>query len=361
MHLSRRVVQPETKITIKRLLPFPGEVLVQPGQVVQPLQTIARAEIPRRYHVLNIAHYFARPNLAMHEVMLKGIGEPVAVNEPLAVFKGKLPFLQKTVRAPAEGRIAAIGPGWVLLETERTVTETQAFVNGVISQIIPQWGVIIEAQGAVIEAACGFGGEAYGRLRLLVQTPFDTVTETVLDQEEVEQAILVIGRSVTEAFLRQAEARQVRGLIVGGIDAALLNLDPPSRVRVVATEGFGDLAISPPVFTQLTALQGRAVSIRGQTRPLASAIHGRTKTDTPLIMATVPQPAPPAPPLLIPSVEVGCQVRVLRGFLLGRVGRIRAMPTKPQATTGGLIAPGAYVTIDGRDYFMPWANLEIVG
>jgi hypothetical protein len=364
MQLPGITINTESRIIVRRTLPTTGEILVQRGQRVEALDVVARAELPRRYRVIDVARRLAQPKVDMSQVMRKAKGDPVKVNEIIATARGGLPFLQRSVRAPAAGYIAAIGPGWVLLETERTTVEVQAFINGIVTKIISQREVIIEANGAVIEAACGFGGEAYGRLHRLVDSPFASLQAETLDAS-VKQTILVGGRSVDEAGLRQAEAMQVRGIIVGSIDASLLNLSPPVKVRVVATEGFGNLPISPYTFGTLTALSGREVSIRGQTPGLTSP-NKEAETTPPIILATTsygsgssafPQSADDQQGR---QIKVGSRVRITQGKLLGATGHISSLPPEPQATGSGIVAPGAYVTIDEQLHFIPWANLEQV-
>ena len=362
MRLIERNINGAGRLTMRRMLPVKGEVLVQRGQPVTPLQVVARAEVPHRYQVINVARQLAQPQVDMAQVMLKAEGDPVEANEPIAVLQGRLPFVQRSARALAAGHIATIGPGWVLLEIERTVTEVQAFIHGIVSNLVPNRGVVIEASGAAIEAACGFGGEAFGRLKRVVSSPFETINEETLD-ESMEQSIIVGGRFVTEDVLRQAEQLQIRGIIVGGIDVSLLNLEPMPKVRVVATEGFGQTAMSSYTFGVLTALVGREVSLRGQTSTLATPAMRETGLDTPVILATVSQGST-ATLAQLPAkreaeeVHVGTRVRVTRGPFLGTTGQIQAIPHEPRTNNIGLKLPGAQVNIDGVAHFFPWANLE---
>jgi hypothetical protein len=364
MQLPGITINAESRIIVRRTLPTAGEILVQRGQRVEALDIVARAELPRRYRVIDVARRLAQPKVDMRQVMLKAEGEPVKANETIATARGGLPFLQRSARAPAAGYIAVIGPGWILLEIERTTVEIQAFISGIVSKIIPQREVIIEANGAIIEAACGFGGEAYGRLHRLVDSPFTSLEAEALNAS-VKQTILVGGRSVDEAVLRQAEVMQVRGIIVGSIDASLLNLTPPVKVRVVATEGFGNLPMSPYTFGMLTALSGREVSIRGQT-PILPPPNRETETDPPIILATTsygsgssafPQSADDQQGR---QIRVGSRVRITQGKLLGATGHIDSLPSEPQSTESGIVTPGAYVIIDDQVHYIPWANLEQV-
>jgi hypothetical protein len=361
MQLPERRINGQSKVTIRRMLPVPGEVVVQRGQQVEAMTVVARATTPHRYRLINVARQLAQPHVDMEQVMLKVEGDTVKANEVIARAQGGLPFLQRTARAPAAGQIAAIGPGWALLETEGNVVELSAFINGTVSRLIPDRGVIIEASGAVIEAACGFGGEAYGPLKRMVDTPYEMLAAEAID-ENLKNMIILAGRSVDEETLRRAEEVQVRGLIVGSIDAALLKLEPPVKVRVVATEGFGDISMSRYTFGLLGTMDGREVSVRGHTPQLSLAAGQILDDAQPIILATSSK----ASALAAVSVEkeskplltVGGRVRVRYGPHIGASGTITTLPPKPQPLETGLVVQGAIVNLGDVSPYIPLANLE---
>jgi len=349
------------------MLPAPGEVLVRPGQRVQGLDVVAQTQIPSRYRVINVARQLGQPQLDMSQLVQVEIGDFVNVGAVIATLKGKVPLFQRSVRAPAEGYIAQIGPGWVLLETEQTTVEIQAFIDGTVSRIFEDWGVLIEATGTKIEAACGFGGEAYGRLKRRVDSPYEALEADAID-ESVGESIVLGGRTISEEALRQAEAWKARGIIVGSIQASLLNLEPPVKVRVVATEGFGDLPMAAHTFGLLTSLGQRRLSIRGQSPHLVTPSKKIWADETPLILAPrEPQrqrssnysPAQ-IPPQRQTEATIGSRVHITHGRLLGASGLIEAIPIEPKVTQSGIIAPGAFIKINNETHFIPWTNLELI-
>lgn len=366
MQLPKITINTNSRISVRRLLPAPGEILVQPGQKVEALTIVGRTEMPSRYRVIDVARQLGQLQPDMSDVMKVAEGDSVAANTVIAAIQGGVSFLQRSVRAPVAGRIATIGPGWVLLETERTMVEVEAFINGVVNRVLGNQGVIIEAEGAMIEAACGFGGEAFGRLKRLVNSPFDALETTAMD-ESASETIILAGRTIDEEIIRQAEARQIRGIIVGSIPAALLNLDPPTRVRVVATEGFGDVAMSPYTFSVLTSLSRRDISIRGQMPHLAGGPGPSLDQGRSIILATSGSRtgsgsyssfSPSTKPSEKPEVTIGSRVRVIQGRLLGATGIVDSIPPEPQTTPAGIIAPGANVKFNTEIIYIPWANLE---
>jgi hypothetical protein len=346
------------------MLPVAGEILVSPGQAVSALTVVARAERARSHRVINISE--RAQQLDMDEVLRVEIGDFVEANEIVAVFRSGLSPLEQAVRAPAAGHVVAVGSGWILLETERAITEVQAFINGVVTRVLGDRGVTIEADGAIIEATCGFGGEAFGRLQRMVNAPYETLTPELLN-ESASDAILLGGRTIDEATLRKAEEWQARGVIVGSIPAALLQLDPPLQVRVVATEGFGDAPMSPYTFGILTKITRREISIRGQTPGLTRQAGNPLSEMPPVVLAPAPLPTrggyvglPPAPNTEKAQAQPGSKVRVIQGTLMGSSGVIDLIPPKPQATAAGIRVPGAYVKLNNNVHFIPWANLEII-
>lgn len=361
MQLHERRINGQGKVSIRRMLPVPGEVLVQRGQQVETVTIVARARTPHRYRLINVARQLAQPNVDMDQVMLKEEGDVVKANEVIARAKGALPFLQRAARTPAAGQIAAIGPGWVLLETEGAVIELPAFINGTVSRLIPERGVVIEASGAVIEGACGFGGEACGTLKRMIDVPYETLDVEAID-ENLENMILLAGRSVDEAILRRAEAVQVRGIIAGSFDASLLKLEPPVKVRVVATEGFGDIPMSRYTFGLLGTLDGKEVSIRGHTPQLSPAASQSMDDAQPIIMATSGKASSLATlsteKEIKPVLAVGSWVRVTYGPHIGASGTVTTLPPKPQPLETGLLVPGAVVNLGDTSAYIPLANLE---
>jgi hypothetical protein len=338
------------------MLPVAGDILVERGQQVDALKVVAAASLPGRYRLIDVARQLALAPEDAGQVMLKTEGDAVEADEILATVPGRLPLSRRSVRAPAAGRIARINAGWILLETEAATVEAQACVNGVVAWIAPGQGVAIEATGALVEAACGFGGEAYGLLKRLIDSPYEPLTEEVIDAS-CQDTIILGGRCLDEAALFKAEQMQVRGVIVGSFDAAFMEMQPLPGVRVIATEGFGDLPMAPFTFGVLRGLSGKEVFIRAVT-PDADSTQDDPAETAPIIVGGTGRSSPPAAGPPEEEIQIGSKVRLTRGRLAGRQGAIESLPPEPQITEAGVPGLGAYVKIDDTTHFVPWANLE---
>ncbi|HMR66804.1 MAG TPA: hypothetical protein PKE64_22570 [Anaerolineae bacterium] len=361
MQLPITIINPQKKITLRRILPVPGQVLVQPGDRVQPLSVVARAEVSNHYRIIDVARQLGRRHVDMDEVLKVKPGQTVKKNQTVAVLR-QGPLLQRTVKTPVAGTVTLFGPGWVLIETRRSTIELPAFINGTVQRVLGNRGVVLEGTGAMIEVACGFGGEAIGRLRRLVNSPYDALTAEAIG-EDVSDSIVLGGRTLDEEALHKAEAWKVRGIIVGSIDASLLALDPPSSVCVVATEGFGEMAMSAYTFGILTSLSRKEVSIRGQTPNLSLMPDGQITDEPPIILATDPPNARQvitgqSPPDKLEPVTVGSRVRIIHGEHFGLSGTVENIPETPQPTPAGIAALGAYIRLGNSVAFVPWQNLQ---
>jgi len=360
MQLPIITINENETITVTRLLPGLGDVKVQRGQQVRAMDVVARMRSPSRYTAINVAKQLRKLNLDMSEVMLKKVGNVVNAGEMIATHKSG--FLQRSVYAPAKGKIVSIGQSWVLMETERKVTQLQAFIDGTVSRVIANRGVVIKATGGIVQATCGFGGEAHGLLKRIVDQPTDYLSPDEIDAH-AQNTILVAGQSIDEDTLREAATHQVRGVIVGSIDAAVLALADTLNLVVVATEGFGDISMSNYTFNLLTHFSGQEVSIRGVTPSLeAPDAHGVKIYQPPIILAPAgKQKASRATDednsAIKGELQVGSRVRVARGEYVGVISTIEAFPESPQPMLSGIVAPGAFLTINQTLQYIPLANL----
>jgi len=358
MNLESRTINPNKKIVMARRLPVPGEVLVQRGQQVAPLQVIARTELPRRHIVLNIEAKLGVSDIEVNQFLQKEVGDFVAANEIIAARKSRMPFGGTVVKSPVAGQIVALQQGLILIETQPAAVELHAFIHGLVKKIIPGYGAVIETGGALIAAACGFGGETYGPLHRLVDNPGSAIAAD--DIHEGHQNLIVLaGRTINLPILRRAHQAGVRGLIAGSFDASLRRVR--TNVVVTATEGFGDIPVSPYTFGVLATLTGKDISIRGSLPALTT---GPYPEDPPLIVTStaknsrlerygddLPENA---------DLEIGSRVRIIRGRMMGAAGVVDTIPAHAQQIDTGQVIPGVLIKIDNTRHYVPRANLELI-
>jgi hypothetical protein len=170
-------------------------------------------------------------------------------------------------------------------------------------------------------------------------------------------AILVGGAGMTMEALDRAREMKVSGIIVGGINSSLHDLMPPLPFPIVATEGYGNLPMSPIVFDMLKKREGHETSISGYmgephdaTRPsIIVPMIGQQQEDDIESLASDVSTEP---------AKIGHRVRVVRGPLLGQVGEITSLTVTPQPMPSGLSLPGAQINV--YDFESPSAQHETI-
>jgi hypothetical protein len=376
-------MSPMTRICVERMLPAPGEILVRSGEQVGAEQKIARIPARGEIRVVNVARILNLDDPDLSPVMLKKRGDRVEAGESIAARRGVLPFLHKPCRSPVTGRLAAIGHGWVVIEGASPLSsrgngqgpgaetlDLLAFVAGRVTAITDHRSVTIETIGAHIVGACGLGGEGNGVLQVPVKDPTQ-----VLSADDIglgfNNSVLVGGAGVSPEALNRAGEMKVRGIIVGGISASFHYLMASPSFPIVATEGYGDLPMSPLAFDILKRLEGHEVSISGGMGEVWD--NTQPSIILPLMEHLEDEGVPAAGDMPVEPIHAGERVRAVRQPLLGQVGEIVALPAEPQPVASGLFLAGAQVAFArgqysastsypaGTKHFVPWLNLERMG
>ncbi len=347
MFISYSIVNPLTKVRILRRLPYPGDIAVRLGEYVESARVIAQAVEPPDFRVIDVARELGVPVKKVKEYLKVKRGDTVAEGDVLASRGG---FGGQVCRAPIDGAIMGSGRGRLLLEAESHTIPVTALVPGLVAEILPGEGVVIEAVGAYLQMGWGNGKEAYGVLRVVVRAPRNPIRPKHIDAAS-QGAILVGGSRLDEETLDQAVEMQVRGIIVGGVSPAMIPRLEAVDFPVVATEGVGTAPMSQAFFDLLRSLDGREVAVSGRIRQ-------RWGAERPY--ALVPIPAQSAVPVNPRSaLVVGSRVRILRGPYAGTSGVVSNIPTGMIQLETGVRLPGVQVDLGGKEFaWVPFMNLE---
>lgn len=351
--ITPRQIQGNASIRIWRTLPAPGEILVSNGQKVTPSDVIGRASLPHDFVVVDVAAALNLSSVDLKTVLLKNSGDAVEEAELVAEYKSRFWPFKRVCHSPAKGIISAVGGNRILIETEKRVAEVTAQVSGTVCRVNHGRSVTIETVGACIEAAFGLGQDGYGSLKVIADAAVN-LNPQVFDSLK-PHTIVVTGGSVDEATIRRAEELGLAGLIVGSIDAALLEMIPPPQIPVVATEGFGDRVMAATTFNLLAA--GDAVGAQ-----VSILLHEHRHMSHPVMVLSSPTPITPN---TLPAPDglagVGSCVRTLRNPHPLVWGNIVAVPDLPRRAACGNEYFGAEISTPTGTEFVPWANLEHLG
>ena len=279
------LVTPLTRLRRERLLPAPGEVLVHPGARVEPADVVARCQLQsagpdrRRLWVVDVSQSLGVRRERTTGYLRKAIGDPVQAGEVLAQRSGPFGWLKRSCRAPVDGRVVAVRSGRILIDASATTFELCAHIEGRITGIIPERGVVISAVGALIQGVWGsVGGKspsrAHGELKVVVDNAEEPLHAEVLGAD-CRGTLVVAGRILDTSALEQAAKVEIQGLIVGSVNADLCELLRSLPYPVLVTERFGTLSMSRQAFSLLQYCTGRQAMLSaenpaGWATPVAS-------------------------------------------------------------------------------------------
>ncbi len=355
----------------KRILPIKGEVLVKEGDEVTPETVVARALLPGRVEAINVAGILSVDPEDVEAYMKKKPGETFEKDEVIAESKGLFGLFKTHIKAPFKGSVESVSKvtGQVILRAEPIPVEVKAYIPGVVKEVYPEEGVLVETWATFIQGIFGVGGERFGKLKVLAETPNDLLDESAIDQS-CRDHILVGGGRVTAAAIRKAEENGVKGIIVGGIDAKDLadylgydigvaitgSEDIP--ITLIITEGFGHIPMARKTFALLRKYDGHGASINGATQIRAGVIRPEV---------VIKQPEPPeeikrkAAKIEMKGLELGSLVRVIRVPYFGKIGKVVELPAELQQLESETRARVCEVEFeDGTRATVPRANLEMI-
>lgn len=344
-------VIPLTTIYRQRVLPAPGKLLVRQGQKVGPQDVVAEANIASEHILLDIIRGLRVAPNKVDDYIDRIVGEQVVEGDVIAT--GPKGLFQRTVRAPCDGKIVLIRKGMVLLQRSETPFELTAGYAGVITELIPDRGVIVELQGSLIQGVWGNGKVEFGMMQVVAKAP-NTLLK--LDQVDVSfrGGILVGGHLDLVETLEALAEIPVRGLVLASMSADLIDAASQMPFPIMLTEGFGRLPMNQAAFRLLSTNSGREISLNGEEYDNDNGIR-------PEVIIPLPVSGKPAPPILPRELGPGQRIRVVRAPYATRVGTIQMLNPEPIVFSGGVSADTAEVVLDsGEQVLVPLANLEVL-
>jgi len=362
-------VTARTVVRRLRRLPLKGHVLVGLGDAVGPHDVVARTELPGNVQTVNLASRLGVDPARVVEALRKGVGADVRSGEVLAEANGLFGLARRSVAAPADGFIESVSTvtGQLILREPPIPVEVSAYVRGVVVEVVPDEGVVVEARGALLQGIFGVGGETWGAVAVAVDSPEAQLTPVRLRPEH-RGHVVVGGAHVTLDALRRARELGVAAVVAGGLDdldlKSLLGRDLGVAITgsedlgltVVLTEGFGRIRMSDRAWDLLTARRGRLASVSGATQIRAGVLRPEVlipESDTTTAAGEAEAGT---------GLAVGSLVRVIRAPHFGRVGQVTELPPELRRLETEALVRVLVVTFadDGARAQVPRANVELI-
>jgi len=243
----------------------------------------------------------------------------------------------------------------MLIEAQLILFELYAYIPGTISDVLENYGVIIETTGAVVQGAWGAGNESFGVLKCLTHDPDEPLHAKSIDPS-CHGTIIIGGSGLDSTVLEAAQELQVRGIVTGGVPPELIPQVKQLTFPVVVTEGIGTAPMSTPIFHLLATNDGREAAISGKVQLRWDVVRPEVIIPLPADASVPAQAQPPGSPL-----TVGTLVRAVRAPYAGKSGRVVKLPARARLIDTGAKVRGAEVDL-GQEapVFIPLANLEIL-
>jgi hypothetical protein len=342
---------PLATIIRPRLLPTAGIVQVRSGDKVVPSDVVAETTISREHLLIDIAHALGVPASKADRLVKCARGDKVAKNAVIASGGGIIP---RSVRAPREGRVVAIGGGQVMLEFGETPFELRAGYPGVVAHILENRGVVIQTTGALVQGIWGNGHMDFGLMFNLAEQPNHVLASADVDVS-LRGSIILAGHVNDEKVFRNAADLPVRGMILGSMAPSLVSLAMQMKYPILVIEGLGHRDMNLAAHKLLSTNAKRDVAINAEP-------FDRYTGTRPEVVIQLPVTQEPPLPRDLETFAPGQIVRILRNPRQGAVGTLEVVRSIPTVLPNGLRAHCADVRLESNESLVvPLANLEVLG
>lgn len=367
-----------TTVVKERRLPILGEVLVEKGQRVEAHDLVARTMLPGIPTTLNVAQRFNYDVSMREEIeLLKDLmvvkeGDNVNEGDLIAEKPGflGLKFLATKVTSPVTGVIDLLSEitGQLIIRQPPIPIEMEAYIPGEVIEVVPEEGVLIQTQAALVQGIFGVGGERYGEIKVISKDPADVLTAEEIDSS-CKDRIIVGGSLVTLDALRKAGEVGAIGIVVGGvIDVDLVEYlgydigvaitgteDIP--ITLVLTEGFGEIRMADKTFEMMKDLNGQMASINGATQIRAGVLRPE------IVVENVGEDIAQEDAYVASSgMQPGTLIRIIRAPYFGKIAEVTELPPELQQVESETMVRVLFAKlVDGGEIVrVPRANVELI-
>ena len=357
------------KVEKNRRLPIKGEITKQVGDLLKPEDVVAKTDLPGNVQMLKVANVLNIGPADVPDVMLVGEGDKVNKGQMIAETEGLFGFFKSNVNSPIDGTVESISDvtGQIVMREAPIPVEVDAYMSGTVKEIIPDEGVIVEAEAAFIQGIFGIGGESRGTMEILVDNREQELTTDLLNESH-RGKIVVGGSFVNLETYKKALSLQIAGIVVGGFNyydleeilgytlGVAITGSEDLVTSLIVTEGFGNIRMGSRTFDLLNKENGKFVSINGATQIRAGVI--RPEIVIPLQESEIPETSVHKSDDR--GIGEGSLVRIIRAPYFGKMGEVVSLPPELQQMESETMVRVAEVKIDSGVLNIPRANLEMV-
>ena len=351
-----------------RRLPIKGEVRKKVGDSVLPDDIVAKTNLPGNVQIIKVASQLNIGPADILEALKVSEGEQIKKGQLLAQTGGLFGLFKSEIFSPIDGTIESISDvtGQIIMREAPIPVEIDAYTSGIVKDIIPEEGVIIETKAAFIQGIFGIGGEARGILEIIVQDRNDEITPEMLNSSQKGKVIVGGGFIGLEAF-KKAISLNISGIVIGGFNyydlkeilgynlGVAITGSEDINTSLIVTEGYGHIKMSRGTFSLLKENENNFCSINGATQIRAGVIR-------PEIVIPIKEDSSKSvkESKIGKGIVIGSLVRVIRAPFFGLMGKVTELPSKLQKMESETLVRVAKINVDDQDIIIPRSNLEMV-
>lgn len=357
------------KLLKKRILPLKGIVHVKKGEKLKSQDIVASTKIPGNIQMVNVSKELNIEPSDIEDSMLISIDKGVKINQVIAETKGLFGLFKSEVKSPITGIISNISniTGQVVISEPPIPIEIDAYIDGEVIDIISNEGILIESYGTFIQGIIGFGQEIKGEIIVISNNANDEITSIDI-KDTYKDKIIVGGAHLTLNAYLKAKEFGIKGIVTGGFDFNDIAkiLGKPLGVAItggesvgptiVITEGFGRIQIAESTYNILNDCSGKIASMNGATQIRAGVMRPEIFISSGMQDNSKYQ--------FLESelaISIGSKVRITRAPFFGEVGHVVKLPHElSQLESGASVRIAEIEIINGRNIFVPRANLEVI-
>lgn len=351
-----------------RRLPIKGKVVKSIGDKLLPDEVVATTDLPGNVRIIKVASILSIGPSDIFDSLKVKIGEKVKKGDLIAQTEGIFGFFKSEVFSPIDGSIESISDvtGQLILREKPIPVEVDAYMSGIVKNIIPDEGVTIQTNAAFIQGIFGIGGEARGDIKVLVKNREEELSSELIN--ETHQGKIIVGGSfITLNTFKKAMSLKVAGVVVGGFNyydleeilgytlGVAITGSEEIETSLIVTEGYGNIKMSKRTFDLLSDYNKKFASINGATQIRAGVIR-------PEIVIPLKEKNLKKDPLSSTSqgIQKGSLVRVIRAPHFGSMGKVVELPPELQKMESETMVRVAIIKIDNEKLIIPRSNLEMV-
>lgn len=352
----------------ERILPLKGDVLVKAGDLLNPDTIVASTNLPGNVQMLKVSNILNIDPKDVVEALKVKEGQSIKKGELIAETSGIFGMFKSSVESPVDGTIESISQstGRVVVREAPIPVEVDAYVKGVVDEVVENEGIVLSSNAAFIQGIFGIAGEKRGELALVSSSPSE---ELKADQitSDMKGKILIGGSFLSLEAYKKALSVNVAGIVVGGFNyydlKAILGYNlgvaitgtEKLNTALIVTEGYGSIPMSEATYSLLKDNVGNAASINGATQIRAGVI--RPEIVIPLENSNTDNDSESKMP---EGIQEGSTVRVIRSPNFGKIGKVTSLPSELNKMESETMVRVAEINIDGSNFLIPRANLEMV-